>query len=444
VNVSKEKDSAKHLCCGVETIPFEFSAREGCKAVLWGTDEQSAVLLFGGRKGPSKPLGELLLFDDKSRTFLQPLDIRGTAPAARWGHSLTSLPGGDMVFLCGGRNETATFSDCFVLSCRHDGQSKYFQWTHVETYLDSTPQPRFHHSASVLRDGEILIMGGLSSANHVLGCDENSIEDNAVQLVQVQSPSDHKWQNVVNDTKTTPLFGHATSALGPHGLVFGFGGLPVMSDGDHDDMPIQCFSVQNKQGKTILVPQEVNISGAGDFGGLVHHNCVELPEKDEHGQRQMALIGGGVQGFAFGPQFASSMVLTVQVSQDDTLTEGSPVNRPANVHAIPATTSAVAAASSEPFVAYVLKRHAHKLRSCLEQEGFLDKRFRMIPASADEDDARLDNPQDYIAVPISETAHGMFGDAKDPPSFEWWTLIHAVGRRSMPLSTANYAAAKRN
>jgi hypothetical protein len=144
------------------------------------------------------------------------------------------------------------------------------------------------------------------------------------------------------------------------------------------------------------------------------------------------VIGGGVTSFAFGDLFASSYILEVLTSEDmlDNIGHGLQLSAPDRERSTtisnPVTVTRPTAPISTPVV-YVSPNDAKSVKNKLEQQGWLDKGFRMTPIITD--------GEQRIAIPILTTA---VLDAS------WSDQILEMGvREEMPLSTARFAAHKK-
>ena len=89
-------------------------------------------------------------------------------------------------------------------------------------------------------------------------------------------------------------------------------------------------------------------------------------------------------------------------------------------------------------VLYVLKRNAKALKMALEKARLLDKTYRMTPAQGEE--VLLDNPSDYVAVPIvgSWTTTLKEGGGNEP----WHEWVVTGGRQHCPYSSAHLGSQK--
>ena len=152
-------------------LPFEagmHSASSLCSLLSPSGDQSDAfevLLVCGGRASPQTLLPLLQIFHQSKEgsgyqaiTFVE----EGVRPSLRWGHSLTRL-GDGLIMLFGGRDESAVFGDCYLLSLSVATNSSIVcQWTEVkqvvtppsdtssQQYRPESIKPRFFHSATAL------------------------------------------------------------------------------------------------------------------------------------------------------------------------------------------------------------------------------------------------------------------------------------------------------
>lgn len=82
-------------------------------------------------------------------------------------------------------------------------------------------------------------------------------------------------------------------------------------------------------------------------------------------------------------------------------------------------------------VLYVPAKDAKTLKTNLEEEGYLDKRYRMTKA---ERGPSLENAAGVIAVPVTEECVAILEERG--VDAEWVALIVARGQQQVPFSTA--------
>lgn len=88
-------------------------------------------------------------------------------------------------------------------------------------------------------------------------------------------------------------------------------------------------------------------------------------------------------------------------------------------------------------VFFVTNQNAKALRTALEGEGLLDKKYRMV--KADEKTRTLSSPAGHIAIPIKGEGLNFLSRTERP---SWAQLVVATGQQQMPLSTAIMGAKK--
>ena len=427
----------------------------------------------------------------------------------------------------GGRNEQETFHDTFILSLIQDdegrtGHSAALLWTPLlSSNHDGTriPRPRFHHATCQISDiGQILMVGGLSNASGLFG-QSSSLKDE-ISLFHHDDESSHfsllDWTKseppnttiTSQGTKSSPFihFGHSAHWIKGnehHGdLLLLAGGISETNDDGHDHDSGDSSEMEPLLGYEVVKPGREEMGSKSiarkddsstaaitlerihvhhlqqhpnsiPWGSLVHHTSHLIPcimnsnEKTPSSSYELVLVGGGVPGFAFGPQFAVSQSLIIQVDSDKALRSSSstPGQQPHHFHnknkksihdhashSFSAQNKAGAGSDAHDVpVVYASKRDAKRLRDQLDAVGYLDKLYRMGPAAAapkkdDDDTNNNNNTNDLIAIPISD---GLWNTlSNEEPRGEsydsWMSLIHSTGRRPMALSSAAFAAGKKS
>jgi tRNA wybutosine-synthesizing protein 3 len=430
---------------GVTVRHAAFTAREGAAAcVVPGT---SLVAIFGGRRGPAQPLDELFLYAHPDRHFQQPVDVRGSRPLARWGHSLTALSGEDsnLAVLVGGRSETAGLDSVHVLSIAgNDLGSKHLLWESI--VLTSPIRPLFNHSAIVV-DDSVFIFGGLSDPSDLLEPFSEEMEDSIVSFKVSSSTTE-----TVHVESLSPHFGQAACALlvsdsndASSAKILLTGGLPLSGDSDTGtDEPVQWLKCSHKKNEWHLSPQRFDLesTNGGGFGPLIHHACVAVPSLSSD-KMECVLLGGGASGFAFSQCFAGShhLELSVSYATENAVVENSTESRAHTARQEKAPPSEVAK-DTTTCVVFVTKANAKSLKTLLEESSLLDKTYRMIAADAS---APLPDPSLCIAVPVTKQCldqlESMRGqETHDCPS--WVRLVEGTGEQQVPYSSAFFARQK--
>jgi tRNA wybutosine-synthesizing protein 3 len=525
----------------VEAAPW--TARQGLAAISWNVE--SMALIFGGRKAPNEPCSskDLLIFesiggDNLDHTeipiqgcFYKPIDIRGTLPSPRWGHSFIKLPlihhnnkiGLEnlclRVLLLGGRDEHGACADSlYILSLWTDDhghdRNSYFLWEPVllannlkahSCALENTMSfcRRFHHASVALDSENIFVFGGLHEYSNVLEAfdrEERSKEMTAFLLKLHYSECGHRasivpispaeGEEFSLNTQSTSRFGHAACLLlspsessvdesrhhqhyGHSWSVLVSGGFPNNIQNSMDIENTDITSTYNKDStlwtiqilepepdatsiRVFTMPLAMNM----DLGCLIHHGCVVMHLENGNDDclipraiTRIALIGGGVSGFAFPPCWANSFEFLLQANfQDQKMRNILPgrkelykqqmmhPNQKSGPTVVPSS-SDIATASFKPHVLFVLSQNAKSLKSTLEEKLWLDRRYRMTRAVVEDTGdgffgrVEPDDIAGMIAVPVTITAVHQYA------STEWgkrWVLGH--GRKDCPPSTRQFAS----
>ena len=312
----------------VDVVLTNFAPCEGLQAIILPMkgDKGYVVAIWGGRASPTKPFGDLLLYEPTIRTdsFTTPIHVKGDIPEARWGHTLTALSGqhGQLALLIGGRTEYASLASSYVLSLV-DGENgkRHFLWTKLDL---SIPQ-QFHHTTLVTENDLIIVFGGLSDPNDLLESFSDSYRSfgslggNAklqrhksckasfpVSAFQIRSDGTCQVVSLKTDTPCVAHYGGSGCVLTVDGItVLGFtGGMPFTNSFMIPEAePLRWFSLVSVDGDHVLFQLDVEYDDGMDdvnFGALVHHSC--LSRSGSTGGAM--LLGGGISSFAFGASFA--------------------------------------------------------------------------------------------------------------------------------------------
>ena len=398
---------------GIPVQAATWIARQGLTAVVWQTD---TVILWGGRQGPKAPLNELLLFYDGN--FWKPRMLEGSEPIPRWGHSLTALPDGRMV-LIGGRNAETTLNDVHILEMIHDRVC----WKGSHILL---PQPRCFHTATALlpSSGSILVMGGTSDATLLLPEASNTV-------VVVSMDQQESIQIVKSSSGSTCFLGHAVVGT-EDGHLIQIGGATAAANGDGvtNDPWIRSFMWDPEHGS--LKQNTATLADVWDKKKPlpVYHSAIRL-NTDKDGKTKIAVVGGGVQGFAFGQVFSDSFVMELEWTYEPaaSTTNQQPSTATGENPAVTPTTTT----SEDTDVFYVLKLHAKDMKNKLEAYGLLNKQYRLSSA----DPTQCSVADKHVAVPVLARALEVW-DSKDRP--DWMTeLVQGLGRQNALLSSSMFA-----
>lgn len=312
----------------VDVVLTNFAPCEGLQAIILPLKggKGHVVAIWGGRAGPTKPFGDLLLYEPTVRTdsFATPTNVKGDIPDARWGHTLTALSGqhGPLALLIGGRTEFASLASSYILSLV-DGENgkRHFLWTK----LDLSIPPQFHHTTLVTENDFLIVFGGLSDPNDLLESFSDSYRffgslggntklprhksveaSSPVSAIQFWSDGTCQIVPLKTDTPCVAHYGGSGCVLDVDGMtVLGFtGGIPFANSFMIPEAePLRWYSLDNINGDRIMSQLDVEYDNGMDnvnFGALVHHSCISHSGSTGGAM----LLGGGISSFAFGASFA--------------------------------------------------------------------------------------------------------------------------------------------
>ena len=467
---------------GIRVQSANWTGRQGLSTCLSETFD--VVFVFGGRAAPGRPLQDLFVFDLKEQTFGRPVQVRGTPPSPRWGHTMTEMSDGSMVIV-GGRNEHTTLSDIHMLSMvvfTEESKAYVLQWTTVDILL---PCPRTFHSALAIKDNKKLWVWGGTSQTETLLPERNKgnfarpscgwvldVHDNP-RVHEIVGPPDYLFGHSMVRTFTM----ETAIGLEEHFLCLGGAPLPDSSTG-FESYPCAIRSigmvhqVDNRWTASTMDTHPISLGAELDFAPWhVHHAACAFSVVGGNGattSKRLVVTGGGVQGFAFGPMFGDCLVLEVEcewvvgsLSAPDQQCPPSCTTRNnittalQRMDEVPADepSSAVSATPLVTNVFYVEKRQAKALKKILESEKLLDKRFRMCPADLSTGGPTLaGNVSSYIAVPVvpkamvalpkdaDESSRLNGGTAPDTEIPCWANLVAGVGQQKVLLSSSMFAS----
>jgi tRNA(Phe) wybutosine-synthesizing methylase Tyw3 len=304
--------------------------------------------------------------DNMMGLFGKPLDVRGSPPEARYGHTMTILPntkqchGSPFAVVAGGTGlNNCCLASMYTLSCiiptinntninAEDADHTFFQYSHfVWDRIADMPSPRTYHTNFILDENseqsmKMFVFGGYSVADDpftsswvntppfgISIADSTQVVDDATPHDNLTITVDKKVQFHMN------CIGSAVIAL-PNlpNVVLVVGGVKAFYDNDDDNdddnnvvydngnvQPLMLLSVQQKQhGPLKLSPKldviiSSDINNELDFGACVHHCLVSLPSQQDDGDHcnytdcsdnseQLIIVGGGVPSLSFGQSYA--------------------------------------------------------------------------------------------------------------------------------------------
>ena len=281
------------------------------------SSKEDGVVIFGGRTGgPTSPSNDLFLFklqDDDKGVIGTPVDVRGSPPVPRFGHSmnaLASMQSDDNIPLAvvsGGSSGKVSLSCIHILSRSLDSDTgkTHFLWEHIA----DMPHPRCYHSATVLQINqgvdELFVFGGTSGPDDPF----SSIEKFVYKLPIQRECSVASKEIIISEEFNIPeSIGAAACSCymlpDKTGLMLLSGGV---QNGDSDEAPLHIIKWKVDSNGTALRPEWARYSITGckgeiDLGSLVHHNMLNL--QCSRGSISAAFVGGGVPSFSFGQSFA--------------------------------------------------------------------------------------------------------------------------------------------
>jgi len=486
---------------------------QGMTAASLRNDNGSLILLFGGRQGPAKPTNNLWLFDYNASKqcgcFYQPrCVIQGNTnnnklPSPRWGHALTRLvqppssrqqqsSTAPRFLLTGGRGEHGTCPDSIYLlsmvmennggnnSNSYSKPSYQFLWEPLFPWRDSpdTAACRFHHSAVALDSNHVFVFGGLFDAEDLLeafAIDDSNVDDNNDAVDAILLSLNHHQPNetlplsvnveqVQLPSNVSPRFGHAACAFSMpdsqsivNVLLSGCVCRQQKGAKDSDQgAALQMLQfiqdTQAKNGKKFKVTSQPLSWKQGfpiDVGVLVHHSCVALPQCSDQ-SIDVALVGGGVFGFAFQQCFAPSFILTFDMGVESRNGRADePKNHTTGIIFKPRVQSSQShngnAVTISPTcdVLYVEKQNAKKLKTALEESLFLNKEYRMTSVDkagiqSISDACRDTDMSLLIAVPVHSECIDLYV-RKEEKQPHWTCLAAGYGHQACPRSSGSFA-----
>jgi len=184
------------------------------------------VYVFGGEGVDSTALNDLFVLDlSDSHPAWARVDVQGTLPPGRWGHTLREISS-DALLLFGGSGAEGPLGDAHVLRL---GGEDGARWHPVVLPPDSpAPSPRSWHGACALSPRQLLVMGGCSLGGRLLSDTWLLTVGDACGLPDQPSSAPHQgwsyWREL--STAWAPPARLGLSLVATEGSrVFAFGGL---------------------------------------------------------------------------------------------------------------------------------------------------------------------------------------------------------------------------
>ncbi|KAG5180766.1 hypothetical protein JKP88DRAFT_279239 [Tribonema minus] len=416
-----------------QAAPAMPQAREGHTLLYLPTpgvqEEGGFLCLYGGRTSPCEALSDVWLFCLRTCQWhcVEPRG-GGALPGGRWGHTATILPTstpdsssstsaesiagghGGSALIAGGRDANSVLSDCWTLIWTAERGCGWpaLRWRQAAPL----PAPLFHHAACVLHlpdphiestatdDGAgwvLAVTGGLPDLADTIGARE----------VYVLDGTTSKWKFAT--LAPQGRFAHACAALPTHPALLlmlgGSGGAPsrqALAEGGQ---------AAQRRGGTLAAHAtraawtwlEVLEDGDNEAGLQPHLAVCEAP--DDSGA--LLTVGGGAHVGMFGPAFASSWRIYVEVeveADEEKAARGAPLGQPSRVSDVSAELSGDAA---EPQACFIAPPHLVKaLKVVLEGAGLLDKTKGIVPYQEGGDDGG-DVRGNLRALPLQPTPQAL-------------------------------------
>ena len=181
-------------------------------------DNSHLLVLFGGRGPPQKPFNDVMVAEIKSScdqteegiiTWTHPSlhSDSNAIPAERWGHSAVCWGRSGHIFVHGGRNATRVFDDSFSLAVTPEA----YEWSRLSC-SGSTPGPLFSHTATVTK-ASIVIAGGYTSCQ-----DSTRHFSKSVYVLSSPGPSSH-WSVVDLEGSITSRYSHSAMLVNDNRIL---------------------------------------------------------------------------------------------------------------------------------------------------------------------------------------------------------------------------------
>lgn len=335
----------------VETVK-SLGCREGHAACILppmlSCDQPSAAVIFGGRTGgPLSPTNDVFLFtlqsdleqnDNACGVLCKPLDIRGSPPIKRFGHSMTALrncdhcnhlfDGETLALIAGGtginsEGANEVLSSVYILSrCSNYHGTQHMLWEQ----LSDMSVPRCYHAAVRISlescSNDVLVFGGVTRANDpFVGTNEDILtccESNVLGCRSTFDLVSYKMFGLPPLVGGTSVELHNTSTtLLNQFLVIGgvqsCNQVPSTADSDKVLQIFQCDPDRKRVNSVKLSIKCIQNEGDScqsnvcDLGVCAHHCLVSLPitcENKPNCVSSAVLVGGGVPSFSFGQSYA--------------------------------------------------------------------------------------------------------------------------------------------
>ena len=306
-------------------------------------NQPDVVVIFGGRAGgPLLPTNDLFLFttqtkddhDDVVGCIAKPCDVRGSPPAARFGHSMTVLPnvygyqnveGEALAVLAGGMgvdgDKNHVLSSVYILSrCKsNNSEVHHLIWERIS----DMQVPRCYHAAIVApyerNKSTVFVFGGVSQSDEPFG--ETMATKTSTHFEDLVYRENDITVDYIKEDNFPSMIGGTgilleTDKSSNQSTLVAVGGTEscIQTSPSEIFQIFQCKvegkSVKLIQSKINVVQNKDNVGCDKDLnlGVCVHHCLISLPKSKEDCHSSLApsaiIIGGGVPSFSFGQSYA--------------------------------------------------------------------------------------------------------------------------------------------
>jgi tRNA G37 N-methylase Trm5/tRNA(Phe) wybutosine-synthesizing methylase Tyw3 len=408
-------------------LPVPLEHLSACRSPI----DPELVLVFGGRQSPTNPSSALFVFDAVRSTLAE--IAAANPPAARWGHTMTALSGRNnmLAVVVGGRDADSALAPSVHVLCSIDDSHSTLFWRELKHPL---LPPLFHHSVSFFPSAgdiseKLLVCGGLNSIE-----DFNSTSPSYV----IEISSDADALHVQRADTPSPLLSFANLTLGVDAtsddgggvmsnrrMVALAGGVKVAA-GLENEPVLELFEadLRGKLTQRSVVHKGVQI----DVGAMVHGSGVMVPSETDSTQLDLLLLGGGAPSFAFRPAFAPCYRVALQIDSTNYISNANATSKTkfsAPVVGAVAAASADAGARPQPpqptspkssaaICVLVEPCHAKFVKTQLEENNLLDKRFRI---------GKSKFVEKTMAVPVMPLFFRFYAANRKEEGQEWLELI---------------------
>eukprot|EP00986_Skeletonema_menzelii_P004980 scaffold1748_cov148-Skeletonema_menzelii.AAC.13 len=438
-----------------------FGAREGHTAcvlpsVSSSSSRDDGVVIFGGRTGgPTSPSNDLFIFklqDYAQGVIGKPVDVRGSPPVPRFGHSMNALTSKQsdnllpLVVVSGGYSGQVALSCIHTLSRSFDSDShnSHFIWEHIV----DMPHPRCYHTATVVHisqgGDELFVFGGMSEPDDPFSSAGKFLYTFPIQ----RGDSGASKRIIIREDSNLPesIGAAACSCFMPRDKI----GMMLLSGGVQDE-DNRCRTNEEAPFHIIKWKLDANDNGTAlrperalytvtrrerelDLGSLAHHNILNLPC---HFGASAVLVGGGVPSFSFGQSFARSFAINITSARDIREDNRSKTHRARQCSQTPAEPKSIQTQNNKNAteVIYVAPKNAKAARLELEKLGYFDSRYKLVKVEVNENDG---GKKVCIGLPITQHCKSLYlAEGKEGLSHRLESFVMGLGKEESSFSSSH-------